>query len=86
LKLRTISAAGAVVNPSVDLSGIGANGSHASVRDLRLSGLPGLQDAAATMAEDGSLACHPCAQVDSRFVLNLLGSASDTAKVTCFNQ
>jgi VCBS repeat-containing protein len=66
-------AAGTAVNLSFDLIGFGQNGSHVTVRDVRLSGLPQLHDEAATMLEDGALAFNPFAQVDNAALL-MLGS------------
>jgi VCBS repeat-containing protein len=64
-------AAGTAVNLSFDLIGFGGNGSHVTVSDVRLSGLPQLHDEAATLLEDGSLAFNPFAQVDNAALLQL---------------
>jgi VCBS repeat-containing protein len=66
-------AAGTAVNLSFDLIGFGGNGSHVTVSDVRLSGLPQLHDEAATLLEDGALAFNPFAQVDNAALL-MLGS------------
>ena len=63
--------AGTAVNLSFDLIGFGGNGSHVTVSDVRLSGLPQLHDDAATMLEDGTLAFNPFAQVDNAAILQL---------------
>ena len=64
-------AAGTVANLSFDLIGFGSNGSHVTVRDVRVSGLPELHDDVASMAEDGALAFDPFAQVDNAALLQL---------------
>ncbi len=56
---------------SFDLIGFGQNNSHVTVRDVRVSGLPELHDDAATLAEDGTLAFDPFAQVDNAAILAL---------------
>jgi hypothetical protein len=59
-------AAGTAVNLSFDLIGFGQNGSHVTVRDVRLndaSSLPQLHDDTATILEDATLAFNPYAQV-----------------------
>ncbi len=61
----------AAANLSFDLIGFGQNGSHVTVQDVRVSGLPQLHDEAATMLEDGTLAFNPFAQVDNAAVLQL---------------
>jgi VCBS repeat-containing protein len=63
--------AGIAANLSFDLIGFGQNGSHVTVSDVRLSGLPQLHDDAATMLEDGTLAFDPFAQVDNAAILQL---------------
>jgi VCBS repeat-containing protein len=63
--------AGIAANLSFDLIGFGQNGSHVTVRDVRLSGLPQLHDDAATLLEDGTLAFNPYAQVDNAAILQL---------------
>jgi hypothetical protein len=63
--------AGVAANLSFDLIGFGQNGSHVTVRDVRLSGLPQLHDDSATLLEDGSLAFNPFAQVDNAAILQL---------------
>ncbi|MBU0621288.1 MAG: matrixin family metalloprotease [Gammaproteobacteria bacterium] len=63
--------AGVAANLSFDLIGFGGNGSHVTVSDVRLSGLPQLHDEAATLLEDGTLAFDPFAQVDNAAVLQL---------------
>jgi VCBS repeat-containing protein len=63
--------AGTAANLSFDLIGFGQNGSHVTVRDVRLSGLPQLHDDAATLLEDGTLAFNPFAQVDNAAILQL---------------
>jgi VCBS repeat-containing protein len=63
--------AGTAANLSFDLIGFGGNGSHVTVSDVRLSGLPQLHDEAATLLEDGTLAFNPFAQVDNAAVLQL---------------
>jgi hypothetical protein len=60
-----------VANLSFDLIGFGQNGSHVTVRDVRVSGLPELHDDVASMAEDGALAFDPFAQVDNAALLQL---------------
>ena len=67
--------AGIAANLSFDLIGFGANGSHVTVSDVRLSGLPQLHDEAATMLEDGTLAFNPFAQVDNPVLSNVEGAA-----------
>jgi VCBS repeat-containing protein len=64
-------AAGTAVNLSFDLIGFGGNGSHVTVSDVRLSGLPQLHDEVATLLEDGALAFNPFAQVDNAALLQL---------------
>jgi VCBS repeat-containing protein len=59
------------VNLSFDLIGFGGNGSHVTVSDVRLSGLPQLHDEVATLLEDGALAFNPFAQVDNAALLQL---------------
>jgi VCBS repeat-containing protein len=63
--------AGVAANLSFDLIGFGGNGSHVTVSDVRLSGLPQLHDDTATMLEDGTLAFNPFAQVDNAAILQL---------------
>jgi VCBS repeat-containing protein len=58
--------AGTAVNLSFDLIGFGQSGSHVTVSDVRISGLPQLHDDAATILEDGTLAFDPFAQADSK--------------------
>ncbi|MBI5889628.1 MAG: tandem-95 repeat protein [Nitrosomonadales bacterium] len=69
-------AAGTAVNLSFDLIGFGQNGSHVTVRDVRLndvSSLPQLHDDSATMLEDSPLTFNPFAQVPNAAQL-VLGS------------
>jgi VCBS repeat-containing protein len=67
--------AGVAANLSFDLIGFGGNGSHVTVSDVRLSGLPQLHDDAATMLEDGTLAFNPFAQVDNPVLSGVEGAA-----------
>ena len=67
--------AGVAANLSFDLIGFGQNGSHVTVSDVRLSGLPQLHDEAATLLEDGTLAFDPFAQVDNPVLSNVEGAA-----------
>ena len=75
--------AGVAANLSFDLIGFGQNGpvlsgvegSHVTVSDVRLSGLPQLHDEAATLLEDGTLAFNPFAQVDNPVLSGVEGAA-----------
>ncbi|MDD5058335.1 MAG: matrixin family metalloprotease [Sideroxydans sp.] len=58
--------AGTVANLSFDLIGFGQNGSHITVQDVRVSGLPQLHDDSATLAEDNQLTFDPFAQADTQ--------------------
>ena len=69
-------AAGTAVNLSFDLIGFGnaatnSLGSHITVSDVLVSGLPTLHDDVAAMNEDGTLAFDPFAQVDNAALLQL---------------
>ena len=65
------------VNLSFDLIGFGQNGSHVTVRDVRLSGLPQLHDDVASLAEDNLLSFNPFAQADSQLVPSLASHVVD---------
>jgi VCBS repeat-containing protein len=65
------------VNLSFDLLGFGANNSHVTLRDVRVSGLPQLRDEAASIAEDNLLTFDPYAQADSQLKPALSSSVVD---------
>jgi hypothetical protein len=54
------------VNLSFDLIGFGANDSHLTLSDLRVSGLPQLQDSTAALLEDNTYNFDPFAQADAQ--------------------